>query len=274
MRLLFWNTHMNENINSYIASLVKDNDIDTLVLSEYNADKEELSRLLNSNNCYLDECNTIGCDRISVWSSYIKVKSGSQQKYYSIQVINDEFILCGVHFISDLHGDRSDERLAIAQTIMHEIIEQEKKAKIQCTIIIGDINEMPYERGCLNANGFHGLPVLGISDKPTRKVNDIEYRKFYNPMWNLLGDFSYPPGTYYLNQSKLRSPMWYIFDQVIISQDVIPLFVKEQLKIITSCRYGDLMDKSGHPDQEISDHFPIMCEIRDKKRCERVEFNE
>ena len=117
---------------------------------------------------------------------------------------------------------------------------------------------MPYGRGCLNANGFHGLPALNISDKPTRTVNEIEYRKFYNPMWNLMGDFDYPPGTFYVNQSKLHSPMWYMLDQVIISQDVLPIFNKDSLKIITACSYADLVDDSKHPNRKISDHFPIM----------------
>ena len=66
-------------------------------------------------------------------------------------------------------------------------------------------------------------------------------------MWNLLGDFSYPPGTYYLNQAKLNSPMWYMLDQVIISQELLPSFRREDLRIITTCSSGDLMDKSLHP---------------------------
>ena len=79
-----------------------------------------------------------------------------------------------------------------------------------------------------------------------------------------MGDFSYPPGTYYLNQAKLYSPMWYMLDQVIVSKDVLPLLKKESVKIITSCGYSDLVDKNQHPDKKISDHFPIMCEIVDE----------
>ena len=154
--------------------------------------------------------------------------------------------------------------MAIIQEIMYEINEIENKIKSYKIVIIGDFNEMPYGRGCLSANGFHGLPVLNTSDTPTRKVNQIEYRKFYNPMWNFMGDFSYPPGTYYLNQAKLYSPMWYMLDQVIVSKDVLPLLKKESVKIITSCGYSDLVDKNQHPDKKISDHFPIMCEIVDE----------
>ena len=269
MRLLFWNTHKNKDINPYIASLVLDNEIDILALSEYDANIDELNAMFKDNNQRLIKCNTLGCDRIDVWSSYVNIKSGIQEKYYSIQIINDSFILCCIHLCTDLYGDHSDERLAIIQKIMYDIHKIEDNIQTQRTIVIGDINEMPYGRGCLNANGFHGLPALNISDKPTRTVNEIEYRKFYNPMWNLMGDFDYPPGTFYVNQSKLHSPMWYMLDQVIISQDVLPIFNKDSLKIITACSYADLVDDSKHPNRKISDHFPIMCEIEDEQKCER-----
>jgi len=261
MKILFWNTNSNSNINPYIASVVLDYNIDILVMAEYNANANELRTILRENQHYLNKCNTLGCDRVDVWCNYANVKSGIQEKYYSIQVIDDEFVMCGVHLFTDLHGDRSDERLAIIRKIMYDIQETEKEIQSQRTIVIGDINEMPYGRGCLNADGFHGLPMLNIADKPTRIVNEMEYRKFYNPMWNLMGDFSYPPGTYYLNQSKLHSPMWYMLDQVIVSKDILPLFKRESLRIITSCRYGELIDENQHPDKKISDHFPIMCEI-------------
>lgn len=261
MRILFWNTKNNENINSYVVNLVRDYNIDVLIMAEYNADKENLSTLFEENHQDLVSCNTSGCERISIWSNYIEVDSGIQDKYYSIQIFCGKYILCCVHLMSDLHSDSSDERLAKTQQIMYDIRKTEEEINSQNTIIIGDFNEMPYGKGCLSANGFHGLPMLSIKDKATRVVNGVEYRKYYNPMWNLFGDFSYPPGTYYLNKSALYSPMWYMLDQVIISKDILPLFRKESLKIITSCSDMDLTDKYQHPNKQISDHFPIMCEF-------------
>lgn len=261
MKILFWNTKRNKNINPYIVNLVCDHEVDVLVVAEYRADAIELGYLFQESRTFLEKCNTLGCDRLDIWSSYKNIEAGLQDSYYSIQIISNEYILCGVHMITDLHGDRSDERLLIAQQIMHDVQKTEEKIKSQKTIIVGDMNEMPYGKSCLNANGFHGLPALNISDKSTRKVNKREYRKFYNPMWNLLGDFEYPPGTYYLNQSKLHSPMWYMLDQVMISMDVLPLFHRERLKIITSGSLFDLKDSGGHPNKKISDHFPIICEI-------------
>lgn len=52
-----------------------------------------------------------------------------------------------------------------------------------------------------------------------------------------------------------------MLDQVIISQSMIPLMVKEQLKIITKCGKGVLYTDNRYPNSNISDHFPIMCEF-------------
>ena len=38
MRILFWNTHRNVDINSYILDIVNQNEIDVLVLAEYMAE--------------------------------------------------------------------------------------------------------------------------------------------------------------------------------------------------------------------------------------------
>lgn len=77
-------------------------------------------------------------------------------------------------------------------------------------------------------------------------------------MWNLFGDFKYPPGTYYRVESKLYNPCWFMLDQVIISQSMIPLMVKEQLKIITKCGKGVLYTDNRYPNSNISDHF-LLC---------------
>lgn len=46
MKMLFWNTHRNSNINSFILELVEQNEIDILILSEYAGNLEELSKYL------------------------------------------------------------------------------------------------------------------------------------------------------------------------------------------------------------------------------------
>ena len=159
------------------------------------------------------------------------------------------------------NGEHYDERVALAEEIMYSIKHIKQRLQTEHVIVIGDINESPYEKACLSAKGFHALPALQILDKGSRTVYGKEYEKMYNPMWNLFGDFKYPPGTYYRVESKLYNPCWFMLDQVIISQSMIPLMVKEQLKIITKCGKGVLYTDNRYPNSNISDHFPIMCEF-------------
>lgn len=107
MRILFWNTNRNK-INQYIADLVRDYNIDVLIMAEYEDERNKLESLLQSYNKPLVEHNTLGCDRISIWSNYADVEPGIQDTYYSIQIIRRKCIVCCTHLFTDLHGDRSD----------------------------------------------------------------------------------------------------------------------------------------------------------------------
>ena len=265
MKILFWNTRNNTEINTYIASIIQDYDIDISVLAEYKADNQELLQQIRKKQRRMEFYTTIGCDRITILGNYRNVEPATQNKYYSIQIIDKKYILCGLHLPSDLHGDNENERKSIIRLIINDVQAEENKMLGQNTIIVGDFNEMPYAEGCLGADTFHGLPVYEDMTGRTRTVVGNEYKKYYNPMWNFFGDFTYPPGTYYYNNTKLYAPMWYILDQFIVGQDIIPLLDKKQLKIITECSSGSLSDKNGRPNKNISDHFPIMCGIDEHK---------
>lgn len=258
---MFWNAHKNKSINNHISSLVHDYKIDMLVLAEYEDDSIDLIKRIRRNGDFMEEYFSEGSERIRFFGNYQDVEPSTQNKYYSIQIINRELILCGIHLPSDLHGDKSRERVAKSRVIIHDIQENEQKLATQKTIIVGDFNEMPYSEGCLNADAFHGLPVYEEGRKEYRTVLGSKYNKYYNPMWNFFGDFSYPPGTFYRNDSSIHSPMWYILDQFIVGMEIIPLLNREQVRIITKCGLGSLADENGHPKIDISDHFPIMCEI-------------
>lgn len=261
MKMLFWNTHRNSNINSFILELVEQNKIDILILSEYAGNLEELSKYLMQSKKRLCKWNSSGCNRIQIWGNYVDVEPGEQNKYFSIQIVNDKYIICGVHMYSDLNGERFDERTSLAEEIRYAIKNAREKLNSNDVIIIGDMNESPYEKACLSAKGFHALPALKISDNNSRIIYEKEYEKMYNPMWNLFGDFEYPPGTYYRSDSKMYNPCWYMLDQVIISQSMIPFMIKEELKIIVKCKNKPLYTKNGYPNSNISDHFPIVCEF-------------
>ena len=261
MRLLFWNTHKKANINEYIVKLVEENQIDILIIAEYNSNIESLDNLLDESGKKLCRCNTIGSERIKIWSNYYNIEPGTQNKYYSLQILNNEYIVCGVHLYSDLNGEHYDERLCLAEQIMDDIDKLKFKINSDKVIIAGDINESPYEKTSLSAKGFHGMPELKIDGDNSRIIYGKKYEKMYNPMWNLYGDFSYPPGTYYRSESKLCTPAWFMLDQIIISQSMIRFLIKDELKIIVECEGEKLYTREKHPDKKISDHFPIVCEF-------------
>ena len=82
-------------------------------------------------------------------------------------------------------------------------------------------------------------------------------------MWNLLGDYTVPYGTYYYNDSGTQNTYWNMFDQVILKPVLKNRFVKESLKIIIETSTMFLLDAKGHPDKNISDHLPIIFEIKE-----------
>ena len=82
-------------------------------------------------------------------------------------------------------------------------------------------------------------------------------------MWNLLGDFNQPYGTYYHSGNDTVNTYWNIYDQVIIRPALRERFVKESLMIIKETKTRFLLDHKGHPNKRISDHLPIMFEIKE-----------
>ena len=263
MRLLFWNTHRNLKINDYIRSMVIEHEINIVVLSEYSADIKKLIGRLREDGRYFSAANTKGADRITILYSDADLEPANQDECYSLQIIDKKIILCGTHLYSDLFGNNSQERYHLIRVLMEDIHSMEKEIGTEKVVIIGDMNEMPYGIGCLSADGFHGLPALTEENSKERTVRNRLYKKFYNPMWSFMGDNSYPPGTYYYSKAALYTPFWFMFDQVIISQELISLFNKDELRIITECKIGKLYTESRIPNEKISDHFPIMCEIRE-----------
>ena len=175
MKIMFWNVHKNTSINEYISSLVQDYKIDMLVLAEYKAESIDLINRFRRNGDFMEEYLSIGSERLRFFGNYKDVEPSTQNKYYSIQIINKELILCGVHLPSDLHGDKSRERAARSRVIIQDIQENERQLSTQKTIIVGDFNEMPYSEGCLNADAFHGLPAYENSRKEYRTVLGNNY---------------------------------------------------------------------------------------------------
>ena len=71
-------------------------------------------------------------------------------------------------------------------------------------------------------------------------------------------------GTYYHNGSEPSNSFWNIYDQVMIRPSMRKWFVDNSLKILVKIQEYSLVDKFRHPRKDISDHLPIVFEIKEE----------
>ena len=261
MKFLFWNTHKNENINEILSELIVENDISVVVLAEYTAEINSLKELLYINDAEMNQYVTAGCERIKILGNIKNVEPGLQTDHYSIQIINNEIIICGIHLNSQIFSQNKEYREILIERLINDIESTEKEFDLKDTVIVGDFNLNPYDDSCIDARFFHSIPIYEEAKRTKRVVSGREFSMFYNPMWNFLGDERKPYGTYYYAGSGVRNTYWNIYDQVIIRPSLKRKFPNESLKIITETKTKYLLDANGHPDKNISDHLPIIFEI-------------
>ncbi|MCD8188988.1 MAG: hypothetical protein LUD78_01980 [Clostridiales bacterium] len=262
MRYLFWNTHKNENINSIIAELVLENNISFVILAEYSANVNELTQMLDLKGVAMQQYYCV-CDRIVMLGSAETVDPGLDTDHATIRVINNDYILCGIHLNSKLFSDHEAHREILIEQIIHDIKSTEQELGMSKTVVVGDFNMNPFDSSCVDARYFHGLPIYEETRRKSRKIAGQDFMMFYNPMWNLLGDFEKPYGTYYYAGNDTVNTFWNLYDQVIIRPSLRPRFVDQSLRILTETEETSLLGKNGHPKRGISNHLPITFEIKE-----------
>ena len=258
MKIMFWNTYKNTSINQVICEIAREKDVDIIVLAEYQDDIQNLIGALN-----MQPYVTLGCDRIKIIGRKKGVEPGIQGIRYSIQIIENKYILCAIHLPSQMSSGYQERRNIVIRTILKDIQDVEEKLGTKRSIILGDFNEDPYEDGCLSATNFHGLPCLNDTLRNYRTIEGKQFEMFYNPMWSLFGDFNSPPGTYYYAGSDPKCSYWHIFDQVMIRSCLKSEFIKDSLEIIVKVGERTLLNEKGQPNKEYSDHLPIVFEIQE-----------
>jgi len=173
------------------------------------------------------------------------------------------FLLAAVHFPS--RAFYSDKEISQkARELVSDVEEAETLVGHMNTIIVGDFNANPFDGALCEADCIHAVSSKEIAKQGARRVLNKKYQMFYNPMWNLFGDFHSPCGTYYYREAKLGMYFWNIYDQVVIRPRLSDSFVKDALKILTGNHNVSFVDCSGVPKEEISDHLPIFFEIREE----------
>lgn len=130
----------------------------------------------------------------------------------SLATFHGEFLLVIVHLVDKRNWSERDQALQ-ATVLAQDILQIEREAGHQRTIVFGDLNMNPFEEGVVSAQGLHALMDRQVVSAGKRTVQGRGYPFFYNPMWNLLGDTTAgPPGTFYLRRSVSISYDWSMLD--------------------------------------------------------------
>jgi hypothetical protein len=171
-----------------------------------------------------------------------------------------DVLLAAVHFQSRVNWTEDDQGFE-STNLARDLVKVEDDFGYRRTILVGDLNMNPFDKGMVAAHGLHAVMTRQIADKETRTVSGKEYPFFYNPMWGHFGDRTHgPAGTHYYDGGQPVTYFWNMYDQVLLRPELAESL--EELQILDGDGVASFLSKSGRPDNAVaSDHLPVMFRL-------------
>ncbi len=265
--LLFWNLNK-KPLQSSIKNIADMYQVDILMFAECDIPPDEILKTLNKESSSYYYAPGICCEKIKIYSRFSAdfIRPKEETSRLTIRHLNlpglRDILLVILHLPSQMHWSKesiSDECIYVSDMI----IRSEQAVGHSRTILVGDFNINPFEKGVVSAIGFNAVMTRAIADKKSRIVQGEEYPFFYNPMWSFYGDKTFgPSGTYYYAGSQHIEYFWNIFDQVLIRPELLSCIDKNFVKILDSDGNISFLNQQGVPDSnKVSDHLPILFNI-------------
>lgn len=275
MNFLFWNIKKKDSFFDLICEIVKDHSIGVLMFAEFPEGRQEnLERLLKNQDSSYHYLKPIKVpSKVEVFTNLPskEFKNISDGKRYSVKRyhskgLNKDFNIILCHLISKVNNEEAEQENE-ARKLVREILKIEEHYENDLSIVCGDLNMNPFEKGLVYSDCFNAVMDKHIAQKRTRRVAGEDYKMFYNPMWCFMGDNGkgVVSGTMFYNPCKHVQYYWNIFDQVLICPDVIPYFVDRYLEIVTSSRSRSLLTDNHTLKSIYSDHLPIKFSLKNWK---------
>jgi endonuclease/exonuclease/phosphatase family metal-dependent hydrolase len=265
-KFLFWNV-ARKPLQNLIAAIAESHDIDVLILAECRITPSALLRTLNhaqpsyqyafgySENLLFFTKFHAGFLRPVFESSRISIRRLSLPA-------RKEILIAAAHLPSRMHFSEDSLQFECIH-LAGKIEEQERIAGHKRTVVLGDLNVNPFEKGVVAAGGLHAVMSREVASRGRRTVQGREYDFFYNPMWSHFGDLpNEPAGTYYYEKAEPVNYFWHIFDQVLIRPELLENFGIDHVQVLTAAGHTPLLDANGRPDRNrASDHLPLVLEL-------------
>ena len=139
----------------------------------------------------------------------------------------EDFNIAGCHLYSKLNTEM--QQMWKNKPFSDTLIALEKtQSNNENTILIGDFNYNPYDRAMLDPNVFNAIDnKFLISNFGLNPVGKRNHNYWYNPMWNLLGDYDLrtntnkqATGTYFFyNEAEI--PYWSLLDGTLLRPTIM-----------------------------------------------------
>lgn len=278
-----WNVKNNENSSFYIklAKELKNSRIDILVLQEC---YEDLSATVPVFKEIIDFAKEKGSNTLRIFLNteselaYDIATSYVNNKQRCVLITTKKgfkFNLVGVHLYSKAGGKSSMMQAVENSDVGKNLLEFSLRSHSNNTVIVGDFNYLPFDVGLKSPFTLNAIQAKQvIRDLVNRRLAQRDYPFFYNPMWNILGDYDFLAkkekiaGTYYRHSEDPEDMNWNLIDGVVLSKDIMDNIDIESLHIVTSINGQSLLNevpkgkkktylKIGH-----SDHLPIKFTLK------------
>jgi endonuclease/exonuclease/phosphatase family metal-dependent hydrolase len=271
MTFLYWNANR-KPLTREIAALVRAHQVDVVILSEYPSNPVSMLLSLNS-GAGADFQFAFGeCERIRIFTRFSSsfLRATYEDDRVSIRHLTlpaqRRILIVAVHLPSKLFWSEDSQAFECTE-LSRTVIEQEAKVGHRNTVLVGDLNMNPFEKGLVSANGLNAVSSRQVASRGSRKVRSRPYPFFFNPMWAHFGDRrGHPPGSYHYDRAGLVNYYWNVFDQVMVRPDIMDRCDGEGIKILTNAGDASLLRDDGTPNsKDFSDHLPLLFEVELKE---------
>lgn len=250
LKIGYWNLNKKERdfIAPYILELLRENDLDLLVLSEFNFSEKDLNSSFLPKQ-YIAMQHSPVCKKVMI----IKKKeldfsvNSEDRRFMVISSKKYSLTIVGLH----LPDNFSDAKAQYKRTdTLRNVLESSIRIRNRKNIFIGDYNCMPYSDELTDVNVMH---CVLFKKEMKSKCNSKE--KHYNPMLLILNEEDEVYGSYRYDSGSC--PLyWYAYDQAIVSKDLVDSIL--DIKYLKQISGNYVLHNRK---QIISDHLPLFLKI-------------